>query len=145
MNMRSALYSTNTFRWNLIVLRRWNNNSWVDMLPHSDILSWSSSQSVFVVLDASTLTITPPMWFIIEYNVNQMYVTENRKAIKNGQSRETDNIWHTRHRTKTNKAKQKTKTKRQNKKLKTWETRILLIITGVNHWKLKTWETRILL
>jgi large-conductance mechanosensitive channel len=32
------------------------------------------------------------VFFIIEYNVNQMYVTENRKAIKNGQSRETDNI-----------------------------------------------------
>jgi hypothetical protein len=46
----------------------------------------------------------------MEYNVNQMYVTENGKAIKNGQSREIDNIWHRRNRTKTNKAKQKTKT-----------------------------------
>jgi hypothetical protein len=47
----------------------------------------------------------------MEYNVNQMHVTENGKAIKNGQSRETDNVWHTRHRTKTNKAKQKQKNK----------------------------------
>ena len=33
----------------------------------------------------------------------QINVRENRRAIKNGQSRETTNIGYTRHRTKTNK------------------------------------------
>ena len=75
--------------WILIELAHWNNCPWVDMLPHSHILSWFwANQSLLLllnacmwrsnkyqfyslwfdpqstVLEASTLTITPPMWLL---------------------------------------------------------------------------------
>ena len=37
-----------------------------------------------------------------------MNIRENRQAIKNGQSRETGNIWYTKHKTQTNKTKHTT-------------------------------------
>jgi len=47
MMMRSALYQTNTLSWIFIVLAHWNNSPLIDMLPHSDTLSWiRANQSV---------------------------------------------------------------------------------------------------
>jgi hypothetical protein len=40
-------------------------------------------------------------------DTGQINVRENRREIRNGQSRDTGNIGHTRYRTKTNKTKQK--------------------------------------
>ena len=40
MVMMSALYHTTTLSWSLIVLVLWNNSPRVDMLLHSDTLSW---------------------------------------------------------------------------------------------------------
>ena len=43
----------------------------------------------------------------------QINVRENRRTIKNGQSRDTGNIGHTRHRTKTNKTQHNTENIKQ--------------------------------
>ena len=48
----------------------------------------------------------------------EIIARENRRVIKNGQSRDTDNIGHTRYRTKTNKTQQYNTT--QHRKLKGW-------------------------
>ena len=42
--------------WIFIVLPHWNNSSWIDMLPHSDTLSWFlAKQSLFFLLNALCL------------------------------------------------------------------------------------------
>ena len=48
----------------------------------------------------------------------EIIARENRRVIKNGQSRDTDNIGHTRYRTKTNKTQKYNTT--QHRKLKGW-------------------------
>jgi hypothetical protein len=40
MMMRSALYQINTLSCIFIVLAHWNNSPRIEMLPHSDTLSW---------------------------------------------------------------------------------------------------------
>jgi len=40
MMMKSSLYKTNTLSWIFIVLAHWNNSLQIDMLSHSDTLSW---------------------------------------------------------------------------------------------------------
>ena len=44
-------------------------------------------------------------WFCHILIFSQVNDSENRRGIQNGQSRETDNIWYTRYRTKTHKTK----------------------------------------
>ena len=40
----------------IIVLYYWNNNAWIDMLPHSDTLSWlRANQSLLFLLNAACL------------------------------------------------------------------------------------------
>jgi hypothetical protein len=54
--MRSALNSTTTLSWIFIVVAHWNNNHWIDMLPHSDTLSWfRANQSLLFLLNTAWL------------------------------------------------------------------------------------------
>jgi hypothetical protein len=47
---------TNTLSWIFIVLANWNNSPQIDMLPHSDALSWFwANQSFLFLLDAAFL------------------------------------------------------------------------------------------
>jgi hypothetical protein len=56
MMIRSALYQTNTLSWIFIVLAHWNNIPRIDMLPHSDTLSWfRANQSLLFLLIAAWL------------------------------------------------------------------------------------------
>jgi hypothetical protein len=56
MMMKSTLYLTNTLSWIFIVLAHWNNNTQIDMLPHSGTLSrfWAN-QSLLFLLNAVCL------------------------------------------------------------------------------------------
>ena len=56
MVMRSALYSINTLSWIFIVLAHRINSPRIDMLPHSDTLSWfRANQSLLFLLNAACL------------------------------------------------------------------------------------------
>ena len=68
MIMMSALYSTKTLNWNVIVLLHWDKSLLVSMSLHSDTLSefWASKflpflLNVVCLPVASTPTFTPPM------------------------------------------------------------------------------------
>jgi hypothetical protein len=54
--MRSTLYLTNTLSWIFLVLTHWNNSPLIDMLPHSDTLSWfQANQSLLFFLNTACL------------------------------------------------------------------------------------------
>jgi len=54
MMMRSTFYYINRFSWNFIVLTHWNNSLWIDMLPHSETLSWfRHNRSLLFLLNAA--------------------------------------------------------------------------------------------
>ena len=56
MMMRSALYKSNTLSLIFIVLAHWNNSPRIDMLPHSDTLSWfRANQSLLFLINAACL------------------------------------------------------------------------------------------
>ena len=84
MMMWFALYTTNTLCWIFIVLIHWANSPRIVMPPHSDKLSWfranqslpfllsccvhsgevTNTSTRSFVLEASTVTITPPAWLV---------------------------------------------------------------------------------
>ena len=44
------------FSWIIIVLVHWNNSPWIDMLPHSDTISWfRANQCLLFQLNAACL------------------------------------------------------------------------------------------
>jgi hypothetical protein len=52
--MMFALYYTNTISYIVIVLAHWSNNPRIDMLLHSDTLSWLwANKSLFILLNVS--------------------------------------------------------------------------------------------
>jgi len=72
----SVLYKTNVLRWIVIMQGHWNNSPWEGVSLHSNTFSWSraihsllllliaiywSGKPRFTTLDASTLSITPPI------------------------------------------------------------------------------------
>jgi hypothetical protein len=47
MMMRSALYLTKMWSWIFIVLALWNNSLWVNIMLHSETLSWFKPTSLW--------------------------------------------------------------------------------------------------
>ena len=50
MVVRSALYKTKTVNWIFIVLAHWNISPWINILLHSDTLSWFRAKKSLLFL-----------------------------------------------------------------------------------------------